>query len=233
MAPLKQKLIILAHRAFLDRLIRRPGPPIIVKPWPLRLLEAAMETASHGYSEHDISGRRWIAKNIILPVWGSKVADKFVLDRRSHQYCGDTADYLYRLTGKKRAGGMSSPGKVRYNWAVRDGNGTVYARKADVFLDLPRIGDIVLHQNAESTWHGHVMVCLGCANGQVLVCEGNHSQSRYGVAHSIEEAWEVAANGEKTEGFGYRIIPIDKPDEDGIGGYYITAFVRPKAEVFA
>jgi hypothetical protein len=215
------------------RRLKKPEVRSIPKPWPLRLLEAAMETVSHGYSERDLDGRRWIAKNIIGPAWGSGVADAFVLDRRTHQYCGDTADYLYRMAGKRKAGGMSSPGKVRYNWAVRDGNGTVYSRENGKFLESPRIGDIVLYQRASASWHGHVMTCLGCTNGQVLVVEGNHSQSRIGEAHSIEECWDVAVSGEYCEGVGYRIIPIDELHKDGVGGFYITAFVRPKAEVFA
>ena len=43
----------------------------------------------------------------------------------------------------------------------------------------PEPADIILHQNEQGSWHGHVMLCLAfdVDTGRVLIAEGNHSKS--------------------------------------------------------
>ena len=72
----------------------------------------------------------------------------------------------------------------------------------------PRPGDIALHQDAQGSWHGHVMMVLGAdeASGDITVIEGNHSQT-------------IGPRGNKRDGIGTRVIEF--------GDHYLSWIVVP------
>jgi len=210
--------------------IKPPRPTI---PWELRFLNASFKLLRVAPDELTLQGRKIIARDIIQPVWGKAKAEAFIKDRFTHAYCGDTADYLLRQAGASTKGGMSSPGKIRENWAERDGFGVVFERIKGVLPEMPRLGDLAIYQRKEKTWNGHVMPVLGSDGSEVLVSEGNHSKSRKASPDSIQDCWAAARSSTKIEGFGVRILEVDAREKDSLDGFYLTCFVRPNPEIFS
>jgi hypothetical protein len=180
--------------------------------WRDRAVAAALADLTLRIVESDPAGADWIDRNIIEPVWGPKASVK------DTQYCGDTLARWWYWAGMKSRKGLSSPGKVRYQFADRDKRGTVYG----AISALP--GDAVLHQlPAPQHWRGHVMMCLAKSATHILVAEGNHGCS---MGPSLK-SYAPGKNGEdltRRQGIGIRWLRLDDP--------YIKCVVSPNDSEF-
>lgn len=195
--------------------------------WRSRATQAALSDLALGPAEALTNGRTFIANEIVGPVWGDQAAKDFIKDTSTAQYCGDTLTRWWRLAGRTAKGGLSSPGKVRYNFAERDHLGVVF----DPRERLPLPGDAVLHQLPKPNhWQGHVMMCLAThPSGMILIAEGNHGKSMGPSVGILEPApkYTDATYGmdlTRRQGIGVRWLKASDP--------YIACCVAPNDSVF-
>jgi len=180
--------------------------------WRELAVKRALSDLARCIVESDPAGADWINKNIIQPVWGPSG------NVTNTQYCGDTVASWWHMAGLPSPKGLSSPGKIRYNFAGKDKRGEV------IPVAHARPGDAILHQLPKPKhWNGHVMMALAVTSTHVLICEGNHGCS-IGPSLKGYQPGKKKEDQTRRQGIGIRWLRLDDP--------YLACAVAPHDSEF-